>query len=38
MDENRVKMTPTRENRMGYVNASHITVSLACKSAKFRLI
>jgi tyrosine-protein phosphatase non-receptor type 14/21 len=27
MDENRVKLLPTRENRMGYVNASHITVS-----------
>lgn len=26
MDENRVKLIPTRENRMGYVNASHITV------------
>lgn len=26
MDENRVKLTPTRDNRMGYVNASHITV------------
>lgn len=28
MDENRVKITPTRENRMGYANASHITVSM----------
>lgn len=27
MDENRVKLIPTRENRFGYVNASHITVS-----------
>lgn len=27
MDENRVKLVPTRDNRMGYVNASHITVS-----------
>lgn len=27
MDENRVKLIPTRENRMGYVNASHISVS-----------
>jgi tyrosine-protein phosphatase non-receptor type 14/21 len=26
MDDNRVKLIPTRENRMGYVNASHITV------------
>lgn len=26
MDENRVKLTPSRDNRMGYVNASHITV------------
>jgi tyrosine-protein phosphatase non-receptor type 14/21 len=26
MDENRVKLIPTRENRMGYVNASHIMV------------
>lgn len=31
MDENRVKLIPTRENRMGYVNASHITVSF-CSS------
>lgn len=28
MDENRVKLIPTRENRFGYVNASHITVSI----------
>lgn len=27
MDENRVKLIPNRENRLGYVNASHITVS-----------
>lgn len=27
MDENRVKLIPTRDNRFGYVNASHITVS-----------
>lgn len=27
MDENRVKLIPTRDNRMGYVNASHISVS-----------
>lgn len=26
MDDSRVKLIPTRENRMGYVNASHITV------------
>lgn len=26
-DNNRVRLTPTRDNRMGYVNASHITVS-----------
>lgn len=31
MDENRVKLTPTRENRMGYVNASHISVS-SCRT------
>jgi len=29
MDENRVKLIPTRDNRMGYVNASHISVSCA---------
>lgn len=28
MDENRVKLTPSRINRFGYVNASHVTVSL----------
>lgn len=28
MDENRVKLTASRDNRMGYCNASHITVSL----------
>jgi tyrosine-protein phosphatase non-receptor type 14/21 len=27
MDENRVKLIPTRENRIGYVNASHVSVS-----------
>lgn len=27
MDENRVKLIPTRDNRMGYVNASHVTVN-----------
>lgn len=27
-DDNRVKIIPTRDNRLGYVNASHITVSL----------
>jgi hypothetical protein len=26
MDENRVKLTPSRDNRFGYVNASHVTV------------
>lgn len=25
-DDNRVRLTPTMDNRMGYVNASHITV------------
>lgn len=25
-DDNRVRVTPTRDNKMGYVNASHITV------------
>jgi tyrosine-protein phosphatase non-receptor type 14/21 len=27
MDENRVKLIPTRENRIGYVNASYVSVS-----------
>lgn len=27
MDENRVKLMPSRENRIGYVNASHVSVS-----------
>lgn len=31
-DDNRVRLTPTMENRHGYVNASHISVS----SAKFQ--
>lgn len=26
-DDNRVRLTPTMENRHGYVNASHISVS-----------
>lgn len=26
-DDNRVKIIPTRDNRLGYINASHITVS-----------
>lgn len=26
-DDNRVRVTPSRENRFGYVNASYITVS-----------
>lgn len=25
-EENRVRLTPTKDNKMGYVNASHITV------------
>lgn len=28
MDENRVKLIPTRDNRIGYVNASYVSVSL----------
>lgn len=32
-DDNRVRLTPTMENRHGYVNASHISVS--CKSNLF---
>lgn len=30
-DDNRVRITPTRENRMGYVNASHITATVGAK-------
>uniref|UniRef100_A0A182MUL7 protein-tyrosine-phosphatase n=1 Tax=Anopheles culicifacies TaxID=139723 RepID=A0A182MUL7_9DIPT len=30
-DNNRVKLTPTRDNRMGYVNASHITSTVGNK-------
>lgn len=30
-DENRVRITPTRENRLGYVNASHITATVGTK-------
>ena len=29
-DVNRVKLTPTKDNPSGYVNASHIKVSLGC--------
>lgn len=35
MDENRVKLTPNRENRMGYANASHISVILSDFIRKF---
>jgi tyrosine-protein phosphatase non-receptor type 14/21 len=31
MDENRVRLTPTRDNRMGYVNASHISSTVGQK-------
>lgn len=27
-DENRVRLTPSMSNKIGYVNASHITVSV----------
>ncbi|XP_061509676.1 tyrosine-protein phosphatase non-receptor type 21 isoform X1 [Anopheles gambiae] len=30
-DNNRVRLTPTRDNRMGYVNASHITSTVGNK-------
>lgn len=30
-DDNRVRITPTRENRMGYYNASHITATVGSK-------
>lgn len=30
MDENRVKLLPTKENRIGYVNASYVSVSFNC--------
>lgn len=26
-EDNRVKLTPTKDNKFGYINASHITVS-----------
>jgi tyrosine-protein phosphatase non-receptor type 14/21 len=35
-DENRVRLTATRDNRFGYVNASHITVSFSL--GLFRII
>lgn len=28
-EENRVKLTPTRDNRTGYINASHISAAVA---------
>lgn len=31
MDENRVRLTPIRDNRMGYVNASHISSTVGHK-------
>ncbi|XP_070492257.1 tyrosine-protein phosphatase non-receptor type 14 [Chironomus tepperi] len=31
MDENRVRLTPTRDNRMGYFNASHISSTVGQK-------
>lgn len=30
-DDNRVRITPTRDNRLGYVNASHITATVGAK-------
>lgn len=27
-EDNRLRLTPTRENKHGYINASHITVSI----------
>lgn len=30
-DDNRVRLTPTRENRLGYYNASHITATVGSK-------
>lgn len=30
-DDNRVRITPTRDNRSGYVNASHITATVGAK-------
>ena len=30
-DDNRIRITPTRENRLGYVNASHITATVGSK-------
>ena len=29
-DDNRVRLTPTKDNKYGYYNASHITVSIKC--------
>lgn len=30
-DDNRVRITPSRDNRMGYLNASHITATVGNK-------
>ena len=27
-EENRVRLTPSKDNKFGYINASHITVSI----------
>lgn len=31
-EDNRVRLTPTRDNKFGYINASHITVSYSIKT------
>ncbi|XP_049537648.1 tyrosine-protein phosphatase non-receptor type 21 isoform X1 [Anopheles darlingi] len=36
-DTNRVRLTPTRDNRMGYVNASHITSTVG-KKQRFYIV
>ena len=32
-DRNRVKLTPTKDNPMGYINGSHIKVSVICQAS-----
>lgn len=31
-EDNRLRLTPTKHNKYGYINASHITVSVLTKS------
>ena len=34
-DENRISLTPTKDNKLGYVNASHIVMAIASQLTRF---